>query len=62
MRWAIGVTCPVCQLARLRPTIRQIVIVVIIIVIGEAKLEFHNGGIIAQTCLSSAVSCGLTGL
>jgi hypothetical protein len=38
------------------PNDSQIVIVVIIIVIGEAKLMLHSDGIIAQTHLSSADS------
>ena len=45
----------------LRPTIHPIVII-IIIVIGDAKLVFHDGGIIAQDYLSSADSFGLAGL
>ncbi len=38
------------------------IVIIIIIIIGEVKLVFHNGGIIAQTYLSSADSCGLAGL
>jgi len=37
-------------------------IIVIVIIIGEAKLVSHNGGIIAQTYLSSADSAGFSGL
>jgi len=62
MRWAIGLTLVIRQLARPRPTIYQIVIVVIIIVISEADLVFHDCGIIAQTHLSNADSAGLAGL
>ena len=50
-----GVTCVIRQLAMLRPTIRGIVIIVIIIV-SEAQSVFHNGGIIAQDYLSSTNS------
>jgi hypothetical protein len=39
-----------------------IVIIVVIIVIGEAQSVLHNGGIIAQTYLSSADSAGFSGL
>ena len=49
LRWAMSSTFSIRQLARLRPTIQQIVIVIIIVVIGEVKRIFHNGGIIAQT-------------
>jgi len=45
-------------LARLRPTIVQIVIVIIIIVIGEAHSRFHDGGIIAQSVLRVAIKPG----
>ena len=61
MRWAISSTFSIRQLAKLRPTIRQIVIVIIIVVIGS-KQEFHNGGIIAQSYRSKADSCGFAGL
>ena len=44
------------------PNDTGIVIIIVIIIIGEVKLVFHNGGIIAQTYLSSADSCGLAGL
>jgi hypothetical protein len=37
-------------------------IIVIVIIIGEAKLVLHNGGIIAQTYLSSADPVGFSGL
>jgi hypothetical protein len=39
----------ICLLAKLRPTIHPIVIVIIIGIIGEAKLVLHDGGIIAQS-------------
>ena len=61
MRWAISSTFSIRQLAKLRPTIQQIVIVIIIIIV-QAKQEFHNGGIIAQTYLSNADSAGFAGL
>jgi hypothetical protein len=38
------------------------IVIIVIIVIREAKLIFHNGRIIAQDYLSSADSCGLPGL
>jgi hypothetical protein len=46
----------------LRPTIRGIVIIVIIIVMGKAQTVFHHVGIIAQDYLSSADSFGSAGL
>jgi hypothetical protein len=55
LRWAIGLTCSICLLARLRPTIRQIVIVIIVIIIGEVHSRFHDGGIIAQSFLRVAI-------
>ena len=44
-----GLTWCIRQSARLRPTIGGIVIIVVIIVIGEAIALFHDGGIIAQS-------------
>lgn len=41
----------------LRPSIVRIVIVIIIVIIGEAINSFHDVGIIAQSHLSRALSC-----
>jgi len=53
LRRAIWFDFFICPLTRLRPTIRPIVIIVIIIVIGETKIVYHDGGIIAQSYVSS---------
>ena len=58
LRWAIRLTCSNCLLARLRPTIHSIVIVIIIVIIREAYSGFHNGGIIAQSFLRVAIEPG----
>ncbi len=49
LRRAISFDLSVRQLAKLRPTMRAIVIVIIISIIGEAELVDHDGGIIAQS-------------
>jgi len=46
VRWAIGLTWVVCHLAKLRPTIRLIVIIIIVVIIGEVDLVLHSVGII----------------
>jgi hypothetical protein len=48
LRWAIWFDFFICLLAKLRPTIHPIVVVIIIVIIGEAELVYHDGGIIAQ--------------
>jgi hypothetical protein len=57
LRWAIWFDFLICLLARLRPTIRSIVIIIIVVIIGEANTGFHDGGIIAQSHFSRADSC-----
>jgi len=61
LRWAIGFDFIVCPLARLRPTICSIIIIVIIIVIGETKPVYHDCGIIAQTIYSGGKTACLSG-
>jgi hypothetical protein len=46
LRRAIGLTRVVCQLAKLRPTIHQIVIIIIIVIIGEVDSVLHGACII----------------
>ncbi len=53
LRRAISFDLSICQLAKLRPTMRAIVIVIIIVIIGEAELVDHDGGIIAQSYSSN---------
>ena len=48
LRRAILFDLSVCQLAKLRPTICSIVIVIIIVIIGEVQTVIHSGGIIAH--------------
>jgi hypothetical protein len=45
VRWAIWFDFFICPLARLRPTIHPIVIVIIIVIIGEAELVYHDGAL-----------------
>jgi hypothetical protein len=47
-------TCFYSSTSKASPNDAEIVIVIIIVIIGEAKLVFHSGGIIAQDYLSSA--------
>jgi hypothetical protein len=47
LRWAIGFYFSCRHLVKLRPTIDQIVIIVIVVIIGGANFKFHGGGIIA---------------
>lgn len=49
LRRAIYFDLSVCQLVKLRPTMRAIVIVIIIVIIGETKIELHSCCIIAQS-------------
>jgi len=58
LRWAILFDFFICPLAKLRPTIHSIVIVIIIVIIGETKLITHDGGIIAQSFLRVAIEPG----
>ena len=60
MRWAILFDFFTCPLARLRPTIQSIVIIIIIVIIGENIFVAHDGGIIAQSYRTGADSCGAT--
>ncbi len=45
LRWAIWFDFFICPLAMLRPTMHSIVIVIIIVIIGEAVLEYHDAAL-----------------
>jgi hypothetical protein len=58
LRWAIGFLSELTLLtSKASPNDSGIVIIVIIIVIGEARLVLHIGGIIAQTTYLDRVFC-----
>jgi hypothetical protein len=44
-------TCSYSSTSKASPNDAEFVIVIVIVMIGEAKLVFHDGGIIAQFCV-----------
>ena len=62
VRWAIGFDLFYLSTSKASPNDSGIVIIVVIIVIGKARLILHGDQIIAQSYLSSADSAGLAGL